>query len=50
MPIEELLLRLETTSFLALAKELGVSDNAIRKHIKNHTEFTKHNGDKNECR
>ena len=32
--IEELLKKLETISHLALAKELGVSDNAIRKHIK----------------
>lgn len=34
-PIEELLSRLEKTSYLQLGKELGVSDNAIRKHIKN---------------
>ena len=33
--IEELQSKLETISYLALAKELGVSDNAIRKHIKN---------------
>jgi HTH domain len=32
--LEELLLRLETMSYLQLAKELGVSDNAIRKRIK----------------
>jgi len=36
-PIEELLLKLKTLSYVALAKELGVSDNAIRKHIKNVT-------------
>lgn len=33
-PIEELLDRLTRTSYLQLGKELGVSDNAIRKHIK----------------
>lgn len=32
--IEELELQLKTKSYLVLAKELGVSDNAIRKHIK----------------
>ena len=31
---EELLKQLETKSYLALSKELGVSDNAIRKHLK----------------
>lgn len=35
-PTEELLLRLKTTSYVQLGKELGVSDNAIRKHIKNY--------------
>lgn len=33
---ETLLKRLLTTPYTALAKELGVSDNAIRKRIKNH--------------
>jgi hypothetical protein len=37
-PIEELLSRLSETSYLQVAKELGVSDNAIRKHLKNHEE------------
>ena len=31
---EELIDRLRTTSYVGLAKELGVSDNAIRKHLK----------------
>lgn len=35
-PTEELLLRLKTTSYVQLGRELGVSDNAIRKHIKNY--------------
>ena len=33
---KELLARLKTTSYLSLGKELGVSDNAIRKRLKNH--------------
>lgn len=33
--IEELETKLQTMSYVSLAKELGVSDNAIRKHIKN---------------
>jgi hypothetical protein len=33
---DELLTRLKDTSYLALGKELGVSDNAIRKRLKNH--------------
>lgn len=33
--VEELKIRLETIPYITLAKELGVSDNAIRKHIKN---------------
>jgi len=33
---DELLKELETTSYLALSKKLGVSDNAIRKRLKNH--------------
>jgi hypothetical protein len=36
-PIEELLERLTKISYLQLGKELGVSDNAIRKHIKNNS-------------
>jgi hypothetical protein len=32
-PLEKLLERLKTTPYITLAKELGVSDNAIRKHI-----------------
>jgi hypothetical protein len=36
-PIQELLERLLTTSYLQLGNELGVSDNAIRKHIKNNS-------------
>ena len=32
-PLEEILTRLETVSYTALARELGVSDNAIRKFI-----------------
>lgn len=35
-PTEELLKELEATSYLALGRKLGVSDNAIRKRIKNH--------------
>jgi 5-methylcytosine-specific restriction endonuclease McrA len=35
--IEELLNRLKTTSYLQLGKELGISDNSIRKHIKKHS-------------
>lgn len=34
--ISELLERLSTSNYSKLAKELGVSDNAIRKRIKNH--------------
>jgi biotin operon repressor len=33
---KELLEKLEKTSYLQLARELGVSDNAIRKRIKMH--------------
>jgi hypothetical protein len=36
-PIEILLERLKTTPYTTLGKELGVSDNAIRKRIKNHS-------------
>jgi len=36
LPIEVLLKKLETTSYVALGKELGISDNAIRKHIRNY--------------
>jgi hypothetical protein len=35
-PSDELRKRLETTSFTALGKELGVSDNAIRKRLEKH--------------
>lgn len=33
---EELLLKLQTQSYCSLGRELGVSDNSIRKRIKNH--------------
>lgn len=33
-PVEEILVRLEKSNYLQLSKELGVSDNAIRKHLK----------------
>ena len=36
-PIEELRARLTTMTCVALAKELGISDNAIRKHLRNHS-------------
>lgn len=36
-PVEELKARVAEVGFVALGKELGVSDNAIRKRIKNHT-------------
>jgi len=32
--VEELLEQLKTKSYVALAKELNISDNAIRKHLK----------------
>jgi len=35
--VGELLKRLENSNYSALARELGVSDNAIRKRIKNHS-------------
>lgn len=35
-PTEELLKLLETNSYLAVGRMLGVSDNALRKRIKNH--------------
>lgn len=35
-PLEDLKSKLEHISLLALSKELGISDNALRKHIKNH--------------
>ena len=35
-PIEELLVMVENTPFTTIAKQLGVSDSAIRKHIKTH--------------
>lgn len=35
-PIEQLIEELKTTPFTTLAKKLGVSDNAIRKHLKNY--------------
>lgn len=34
--VEELINRVKVTSFSQTARELGVTDNAIRKHIKNH--------------
>lgn len=33
-PLEELIEEVKTTSYVATAKRLGVSDNAVRKHIK----------------
>lgn len=33
-PLEELVERLSRSSYLAVAKEIGVSDNAVRKHLK----------------
>lgn len=33
-PIEELINLVESSSFLQISKQLGVSDNAIRKHMK----------------
>ena len=35
-PVEELLDMLDETNYTVVARQLGVSDNAIRKHIKNH--------------
>ncbi len=35
-PVEELRARLASSGFLALASELGVSDTAIRKHLRTH--------------
>lgn len=35
--IEDLKSKLETMSYVQLAKELGVSDNSVRKHIKNNS-------------
>lgn len=35
LPLKTLLFKLKNQSFRSLARELGVSDNAIRKHIKN---------------
>ena len=35
--IEQLLSMVEQTSYVAVGKKLGVSDNAVRKHIKKHT-------------
>lgn len=34
-PIQELEKRLKSTSFVQIGRELGVSDNAVRKHIRN---------------
>jgi hypothetical protein len=33
-PVEEILLWLENSSFIAVGKKIGVSDNAVRKYIK----------------
>lgn len=33
-PVEDILLWLETASFIAVGKKIGVSDNAVRKYIK----------------
>jgi hypothetical protein len=35
-PSEELKARVESESYLAVARDLGVSDNAIRKHLRKH--------------
>lgn len=35
--IKELKKRLKTSNFSALSRELGISDNAIRKHLRNHS-------------
>jgi hypothetical protein len=43
-PVEELRARLATTSFVALASELGVSDNAIRKHLRSHARVAEGGG------
>lgn len=42
--IEELQARLIASSFLAVAKELGVSDNAIRKHLRSHARVAEGGG------
>lgn len=36
-PVEELFKKVRETSYAAVARELGVSDNAVRKRIKNHS-------------
>jgi hypothetical protein len=43
-PIEELQARLANSSFAALASELGVSDNAIRKHLRTHARVAEGGG------
>ena len=43
-PIEELQARLAGSSFVALASELGVSDNAIRKHLRTHARVAEGGG------
>lgn len=36
-PLDELLTMIEATSYSAVGRDLGVSDNAVRKHIRNRT-------------
>jgi hypothetical protein len=43
-PVEELQTRLANSSFVALASELGVSDNAIRKHLRSHARVAEGGG------
>lgn len=38
-PVEELIKRIKNSSYLNVAKELGVSDNGLRKHIKIHSKL-----------
>lgn len=39
-PIEELLEMLKNSNYLQLGKKLGISDNAVRKHIKSYTNYS----------
>jgi hypothetical protein len=43
-PTEELLTKLKLVSFSALSKELGVSDNGIRKHLRSHARVVEGRG------